>query len=584
MAGSAAIGNLAVNLSMETAAFTSGATKAQAELRNLSGAAQGMARGLGSVGSAGRLSAFHMQNLAFQLNDVAVSLASGQAPMRVFMQQGAQIAQISAQAGVGIGGMAKAVLRLVAPFATVAAGAGLLAAAFLGVKQTADSADLKAYIDTLGLTDEQIKKLKDTTVTWGDVTKATFQVMAENAGTSSAQITSFFSKAFHGIGDFGKFAVSIILAGFGAMVKGTADLILKLPAIVGGGIAAAANLGIAALEKMVNLGIAGLNKLSSTINGVLGTSFGQVAQVSLGRVQGNFAGTMQAIGADVSGTFHRIFNQTEATFDQISARAVQLRKDNLAAQAAELRAGDAAGRGAKGHDSNAAAVKNEADQLERMRGKLDEVTNSLLRQKPLLLDAANATKGVEDAVDSAIRAFDDQIAAQERRQQQLLSFADQFGGAIAAVALGTESLRQAFADMARSIIADIIRMSVRMLVFKAISGAFGGGSASFDAGGGSYDVPGMASGGSGVFGGFGGVDQNVLSLNGSPIARVSRGEHFNVSNDNQGGMGGRLIVELRDEMLEARIAQGANVQIVRAYPAVVAGAQRAVNEQGRRSA
>jgi hypothetical protein len=40
---------------------------------------------------------------------------------------------------------------------------------------------------------------------------------------------------------------------------------------------------------------------------------------------------------------------------------------------------------------------------------------------------------------------------------------------------------------------------------------------------------GMASGGSGVFGGRSGVDRNLLSLNGSPIARVSRGEHFAVS-------------------------------------------------------
>jgi hypothetical protein len=92
--------------------------------------------------------------------------------------------------------------------------------------------------------------------------------------------------AFRSIGDFGKFSVSVILAAFGAMVKGTADLVTNLPAIVGGGIAAAANLGIAALEKMVNLGIHGLNSLASVINGVLGTHFGQVAEVSLGRVAG----------------------------------------------------------------------------------------------------------------------------------------------------------------------------------------------------------------------------------------------------------------------------------------------------------
>jgi hypothetical protein len=45
-------------------------------------------------------------------------------------------------------------------------------------------------------------------------------------------------------------------------------------------------------------------------------------------------------------------------------------------------------------------------------------------------------------------------------------------------------------------------------------------------------LPAMARGGGGVFGGMGGVDKNLLSLNGSPIARVSRGETWRVGNDN----------------------------------------------------
>ncbi len=48
-------------------------------------------------------------------------------------------------------------------------------------------------------------------------------------------------------------------------------------------------------------------------------------------------------------------------------------------------------------------------------------------------------------------------------------------------------------------------------------------------------VMGLARGGSGVLGGRSGVDRNVLSLNGSPIARVSKGEHFRVSPANDAG-------------------------------------------------
>ena len=43
------------------------------------------------------------QNLAFQLQDVAVSLQMGMDPMRVFTQQAGQIAQIFGPMGAAIG-------------------------------------------------------------------------------------------------------------------------------------------------------------------------------------------------------------------------------------------------------------------------------------------------------------------------------------------------------------------------------------------------------------------------------------------------------------------------------------------------
>jgi hypothetical protein len=51
-------------------------------------------------------------------------------------------------------------------------------------------------------------------------------------------------------------------------------------------------------------------------------------------------------------------------------------------------------------------------------------------------------------------------------------------------------------------------------------------------------LPGFATGGSITVGGHGGIDRNLLSLNGLPIARVSYGERINISNDNV-GMNGR---------------------------------------------
>lgn len=56
-------------------------------------------------------------------------------------------------------------------------------------------------------------------------------------------------------------------------------------------------------------------------------------------------------------------------------------------------------------------------------------------------------------------------------------------------------------------------------------------------------VPGLATGGSMILGGRGGLDRNILSLNGSPLARVSAGERMTISPTNdRGGSGGGMIV------------------------------------------
>lgn len=60
------------------------------------------------AGNAAKLSAFQLQNLSFQMQDVGQALATGQPLFRTFIQQGSQIAQIFGP-GVGVGGALKAV-------------------------------------------------------------------------------------------------------------------------------------------------------------------------------------------------------------------------------------------------------------------------------------------------------------------------------------------------------------------------------------------------------------------------------------------------------------------------------------------
>lgn len=79
------------------------------------------------------------------------------------------------------------------------------------------------------------------------------------------------------------------------------------------------------------------------------------------------------------------------------------------------------------------------------------------------------------------------------------------------------------------------------------------------------NVPAFASGGSFRIGGLGGIDRNLLSMNGNPIARVSRGEIMDIrkgaANDT-----GRIVVELSPDLVAKVLSESAanSVQIVRA--------------------
>jgi hypothetical protein len=99
---------------------------------------------------------------------------------------------------------------------------------------------------------------------------------------------------------------------------------------------------------------------------------------------------------------------------------------------------------------------------------------------------------------------------------------------------GTKSLGEAFQQVAQEIIRELLRIMIQKVIVQAIGSAIGmpGAGAA---------VPGFAGGGSFNILGRGGVDSNVLSLNGLPIARVSYGERLNISNDN-GQMAGGISV------------------------------------------
>lgn len=105
-------------------------------------------------------------------------------------------------------------------------------------------------------------------------------------------------------------------------------------------------------------------------------------------------------------------------------------------------------------------------------------------------------------------------------------------------------------DFVKSMLAIFLDQNLFRPMAEALGGGSGGGI--FGAILGGIGLPGFATGGSMRIGGRGGMDRNVLSLNGRPIARVSRGETLNVSpNQRLGRQPSQTIVQ-QTFVLDAR--------------------------------
>lgn len=169
----------------------------------------------GKFGGSARLAKNDLLNLGYQVNDLVVSLASGQPPLTVFVQQGAQIGQIAASSGVGLRGMAASVAALLLPFAPLIAILAVATGGFaLFSREVSKGVDTKEIIDGLGLTRAEIKRLENTSVSTGDVIKATFQVMAKNVGIDLSNLTGWFGDAMDFLTRVGRDTLAGLYAGF----------------------------------------------------------------------------------------------------------------------------------------------------------------------------------------------------------------------------------------------------------------------------------------------------------------------------------------------------------------------------------
>jgi hypothetical protein len=342
-------------------------------------------RGMTRMGGSAKLAGHQMQNLVYQLNDVVVSLFSGQKPMTVFMQQGSQIGQIAMQAGVGIGGMARALLGLAAtaaataltnPYLLAAAAAAALAFGAFKMFQSSvkQSGELDKYAASLGLTAKEMEKLGPVGITVGDTMKGLWTTVSDglNLGPVFSTLKDWAVVAFEAILQVGKYAVAILYAGWVGGFNAIRILWSSLPGVIGEAAVGAANLAIAGIEYLANKAIAALNWLANWVNPVLDrvglATIGQIESVALPRMENSFAGSTARMGAQVRDEFTSAFGDAIGMMDAFSAQwrenSLKAARERLAASAAEIRS-DRPDRAGAGRQSREASEAERALQAAR---------------------------------------------------------------------------------------------------------------------------------------------------------------------------------------------------------------------------
>lgn len=121
----------------------------------------GFSETVGKAGVSSRQAAYQMRMIPAQMTDIAVSLAGGQSPFMVLLQQGGQLKDMFGGIGPAIRGVGTYVAGLINPFTLAAAAAGALALAYYEGSQEQDAFNQSLILtgNTVGKTAGQLSDM-----------------------------------------------------------------------------------------------------------------------------------------------------------------------------------------------------------------------------------------------------------------------------------------------------------------------------------------------------------------------------------------------------------------------------------------
>lgn len=407
-------------------------------------------RNTGLIGTAAgaNLAAFRMQNLAFQVNDIGVSLAGGMNPFVVMAQQGTQIAQIYGFGGGGVNGLmrdlrsmavgaGRAVINVARGFPLITAGV-LLATATIG-----------------GMT-EAINDTSDVAVTMGDVIAASFGLVRDAVWNviepAVSAVAGIFSAAWDAATGIVIQAVNLQINTYTAGYNVIRAIWGGLPGAIGDFAFQAANALVAGVESMLNAVVTRINRFVATLNSALARlpswatggesiQIGELGEISLGRLDNPFAGSGAQLGADIASGIADAYAQDPLgnVFNAIRDRAIERARSRQEADADPGGSGGGRGGARDVADEMVEAADIAADGWSKVADKLAEYATQ----------AQDWGSAVGDALVNAFSSAEDAFAEW--------------------VTTGKFS----FSELARSIIADMAKIAARTFITGPLSGWLG---------------------------------------------------------------------------------------------------------------
>jgi hypothetical protein len=254
----------------------------------IAGAKEATAAANGSVTTSNIAVGATAKSAAVAERELAAAFAAAAGGAQGAAAANAQVAASNGAAAASAGRLAVVMTPLGMTAAVAAVALGGFALGVRALQEEAnEGAPMKAYAASLGLTAKEIRNLDDVTVTFGDTTKAVFQVAgAAIWGSIGPAVTSTWKvmqEWLAAIGSETKRAVNHLIGlwvgGFNA-VRATWSM---LPAVIGDAFFGTVNAGVDAINALVRTSVSGLNMLVEQANRILPNAL-QLPTVKAGQV------------------------------------------------------------------------------------------------------------------------------------------------------------------------------------------------------------------------------------------------------------------------------------------------------------